>query len=78
LRETFLEELDLEEPEVPVLISGAHRLKVTGADIRAMLVQDHQRRRLDRDPSPRPDIDALLAELRAKEKDPVGGLVQAR
>ena len=78
LRETFLEELDLEEPERPLLISGAHRLKVTGADIRAMLQQDQQRRRLDREPSPRPDIDAMLAELRAKEKDPSGAPVQAR
>lgn len=69
LRETFLEELDLEQPSHPLLISGAHRLKVPGADIVAMIQQDHQSQRLRRDTSPRPDIDALLAELRSKEKD---------
>lgn len=69
LRETFLEELDLEEPSSPLLISGARRLKVPGAAISALVEQDYQLRRLERDVSPRPDIDAMLAELRAKEKD---------
>ena len=78
LRETFLEELDLEEPTTPLLISGARRLKVPGADIAAMVLQDHQRRRLERDPTPRPDIDAMLAELRAREKDPNGAPTQMR
>ncbi len=72
LRETFLEELDLEQPSHPLLISGAHRLKVPGADMTAMIQQDHQRHRLDREPSPRPDIDALLTELRSREKDYAG------
>lgn len=69
LRETFLEELDLEEPSHPLLISGAHRVKLPGAGIAAMVQQDRQRQRLERDPSPRPDIDSMLAELRAREKD---------
>jgi hypothetical protein len=69
LRETFLEELDLEQPSVPLLISGAHRLKVPGAQISAMVLQDRQRQRLLREPSPRPDINAMLAELRSKESD---------
>lgn len=69
LRETFLEELDLEQPQHPLLISGARRLKVPGADVAALVMQDHQRRRLEREPSTRPDIDAMLAELRAKEAD---------
>jgi hypothetical protein len=73
LRETFLEELDLEEPHHPLLISGAHRLKVPGAAVSALALQDYQRRRLGRDPAPRPDIDALLAELRTKEAENGGG-----
>ncbi|MGQ0455964.1 MAG: hypothetical protein ACT4OU_02755 [Hyphomicrobium sp.] len=73
LRETFLEELDLEEPHHPLLISGSRRLKTPGADIRALVMQDQQRRRLDREPISRPDIDALLAAERAKEKDHSSG-----
>jgi hypothetical protein len=69
LRETFLEELDLEEPNRPLLISGARRLKAPGADVAAMVLQDRQRRRLDREPVGRPDIEALLSAERAKEKD---------
>jgi hypothetical protein len=69
LREVFLEELDLEEPQHTLLISGARRTKVPGAAVAAMIQQDHQRRRLNREPAPRPDIDAMLAELRSKEKD---------
>lgn len=68
LRETFLEELDLEEPRHPLLISGAHRLKVPGADVAAQVEQENQRRRLERSPSLRPDIDALLTGLRDAEK----------
>jgi hypothetical protein len=69
LREVFLEELDLEEPQHTLLISGARRLKVAGASVSALVQQDNQRRRLDRDAAPRPDIDAMLVELRSKEKD---------
>ena len=69
LRETFLEELDLEEPQHPLLISGAHRLKTPGADDEAQRVHDLQAKQLGKLPPPRPDIVALLAELRAKEKD---------
>ena len=67
LRETFLTELDLEEPAHPLLISGAHRLKVPGADIAALVQQDRQFQRLERDPTPRPDIDRMLADLRSCE-----------
>ncbi|MEQ1650984.1 MAG: hypothetical protein ABL897_00695 [Hyphomicrobium sp.] len=69
LREVFLEELDLEEPQHTLLISGARRLKVPGADVSAQVQQDVQRFRLDRETAPRPDIEAMLAELRAREKD---------
>lgn len=74
LREVFLEELDLEEPQHTLLISGARRVKVPGAAVSALVQQDLQRRRLDRDVAPRPDIDAMLSELRAKEKDNGGDL----
>jgi hypothetical protein len=72
LREVFLEELDLEEPQHTLLISGARRLKVPGAAVSALVQQDLQRRRLEREPVVRPDIDAMLAELRSKEKDYTG------
>ncbi len=68
LRETFLEELDLEEPQHPLLISGARRRKVPGADVAAQVMLAHQRRRLDQGPAPRPDIDAMLGALRANEE----------
>lgn len=72
LRESFLEELDLEQPSNPLLISGGRRLKAPGAQMSALVMQDRQRQRQDRSPAPRPDIDALLADLRQKEKDPNG------
>jgi len=67
LRETFLEELDLEAPVHPLLISSARRLKSPGAALAALVVQDKQRRRLEATPAPRPDIDAFLAQLREQE-----------
>ena len=69
LRETFLEELDLEEPQSPLLISGARRLKVPGADMAARIMQDHQRRRLEREPAPKPEVDAFLTALRTREEE---------
>lgn len=69
LRETFLEELDLEEPQHPLLISGARRLKVPGARVKALVMQDRQRRRLERELTPRPDIEEMLAALRSQESD---------
>jgi len=67
LRETFLEELDLEEPDHPLLISGGRRIKVSGATDDARMAQDDQQTRRNGTPSPEPRIDALLAELYAKE-----------
>lgn len=63
LRENMLEELDLEEPAHPLLISGGRRLKATGATSRAKARQDRQRRRQDALPGGRADIDLLLAKL---------------
>ena len=67
LRETFLEELDLEEPDRPLLISGGRRAKESGSTGRARRAQDRQRARQDRTPSPDPRIDELLAQLYDKE-----------
>jgi hypothetical protein len=78
LRETFLEELDLEEPDHPLLVSGARRVKVPGAHVSALVRQTYQRSKLDRDPSPRKDISDLLETERAKEKDANGQETSAR
>jgi hypothetical protein len=67
LRETFLEELDLEEPDHPLLISGGRRSKTSGATRVGRRAQERQQARQDRVPSPDPRIDTLLAELNAKE-----------
>lgn len=63
LRENFLEELDLEEPRHPLLISGGRRLKRSGATRSAKGEQERQRKKQDREPQPRPDVDTLLAQL---------------
>lgn len=67
LRETFLEELDLEEPDHPLLISSGRRAKKSGSTGSARRAQDRQRARQDRALSPDSRIDDLLAELYAKE-----------
>lgn len=67
LRETFLEELDLEEPDHPLLISGGRRSKTSGATRVGRRAQERQKARQDRVPSPDPRIDTMLAELNAKE-----------
>ncbi|MBX9590118.1 MAG: hypothetical protein K2X43_12490 [Hyphomonadaceae bacterium] len=68
LRETFLEELDLEAPDHPLLISGGRRSKASGATRTARRAQERQRAAQDRMPPPDPRIDTLLAELNAKEQ----------
>jgi hypothetical protein len=82
LRETFLEELDLEEPDHPLLISSGRRAKSSGSTSGARRAQDRQRARQDRSLSPDPRIDELLAQLYAKEnttakpwRQPVGAAV---
>jgi hypothetical protein len=67
LRETFLEELDLEAPDHPLLISAGRRSKASGATRAARRAQDRQRSQQDRVPPPDPRIDTMLAELNAKE-----------
>jgi hypothetical protein len=68
LRETFLEELDLEEPDHPLLISGGRRAKLSGSTGAARRRQERQRSRQDRLTSRDPRIDQLLAELVQKEE----------
>jgi hypothetical protein len=68
LRETFLEELDLEAPDHPLLISGGRRVKTSGATEVAVDALTRQRARQDRAPPPDPRIDALLTGLHTKEE----------
>jgi hypothetical protein len=73
LRDGFLEELDLEEPDAPLLYRGARRLKVSGATARAERVQQRQAAQ-QRQLRPQEDAsDALLRELYDREasKTPV-------
>ena len=68
LREVFLEELDLEEPQHALLISGGRRTKKPGTTRAARNGQDSQRTRQSKDPAPRPDVDLLLERLYAAEQ----------
>ena len=74
LRETFLEELDLKEPEHPLLISGARRLKTPGSARHATSRQAAQQSIMTsaQGPSSRPDIDELLLRLYDEEKNTAG------
>lgn len=73
LRETFLEELDLEQPGHPLLIAGGRRLKTSGATSWALRLQERQRQRQDKTP-PAPgneraaEIEALLSDLIKREQ----------
>jgi len=67
LRETFLEELDLEEPDTPMLIFGGKRMKKSGATEAAVDDQELQRKRQNKRASTTPEIDALLERLFMKE-----------
>jgi hypothetical protein len=68
LRESFLEELDLDEPRHPLLISGGRRLKQAGATGSARSLQDRQRGRQDAAAGSRADIDAFLSRLYEEEQ----------
>lgn len=67
LRETFLDELDLEEPRHPLLIAGARRTKTPGKTAAAENQQMRMRETLVRTVSPAPEVDAYLGRLYAKE-----------
>lgn len=68
LRENFLEELDLEEPDHPLLISGGRRRKVSGSTKGARRAQTLQQAQQAKTGSPDPRIDQLLATLYDKEQ----------
>jgi len=68
LRETFLEELDLEEPDRPLLISGGRRSKKSGSTGTARRQQTRQQARQDREGAPDPRVEELLARLYDKEQ----------
>ncbi len=73
LRESFLEELDLEQPVHPLLISGGRRLKTSGTTGAAKRTQERQQERQDKlgnatNGGRREDVDALLAELYQREQ----------
>ena len=68
LRETFLEELDLKEPDNPLLISGGRRLKEPGSTRRARRRQERQRIRQNATPAARGDVEGFLAGLYQAEQ----------
>ncbi len=78
LRENFLEELDLDQPAHPLLISAGRRLKVPGSTASARSRQEQQRQRQDTAKADRPDVDALLARLYQEELGKFSGSYQAR
>jgi len=69
LRETFLEELDLAEPDRPLLISGGRRVKASGATAAASRRQARQRARQDRSQPADRRIEELLTELNQREQE---------
>lgn len=70
LREHFLEELDLEEPDKPILMAGARRLKKPGTLSHGRRIQDRQiaRQSQHEGPAEAMQIDQLLAALYERER----------
>lgn len=69
LREVFLDELDLEEPDRPMLASVARRLKVPGATQKARRIQERQAARFAEHEAPRqPAVEDFLTRLRVEEE----------
>jgi hypothetical protein len=67
LREYFLDELDLEEPDMPLLMAGARRLKRSGATRRARRLQDEQIETMAQTQKSADASDTLLATLYERE-----------
>ncbi len=67
IRESFLEELDLEPPDRAILAWGGRRHKKTGAPDEARRNQEAERARTNAATPPDPDIDAFLKRLYDKE-----------
>ena len=68
LRENFLEELDLEAPDHPLLISGGRRRKISGSTKAARRAQTDQLARQSKTELADPRIDQMLATLYDKEQ----------
>jgi hypothetical protein len=68
LRETFLEELDLEEPNHALLATASRRAKREGATVRALRMQESQSRKSEDGQASRTQVDQLLWGLRDAEK----------
>lgn len=70
LRETFLEELDLEEPSHAIVAAASRRSKIDGATRRALRMQEKQasEAQANQGAGARPDIDQFLWDLRNAEK----------
>lgn len=68
LRESFLEELDPEQPDRPLLIYGGRRLKKPGSTVAARRSQERQKSDHDRVAPPVPAIEAFLAAQYEKEQ----------
>ena len=68
LRETFLEELDLEEPNHALLATASRRAKREGATVRALRMQENQSRKSEDGQASRTQVDQLLWGLRDAEK----------
>jgi hypothetical protein len=67
LREYFLEELDLEEPDHPLLLSGARRLARDGATRAAESIRSAQIKEYAKQAAPADPSDALLRKLHDEE-----------
>jgi hypothetical protein len=71
LRDEYLAELDLEEPDTPLLLSGARRLSRPGALAAARSLQKGQIAEHKQNARPDDPSDALLLELNEKEEKKV-------
>lgn len=67
LRESFLEELDLEEPDWPLLAMGGRRHKKSGSTDAAQRRQEAERQATDAVAPPDPRIDPFLKSLYDRE-----------
>jgi len=69
LREVFLDELDLEEPDRPMLAAASRRLKVPGATHKARKLQERQASHFVAHDAPRQTaVDDFLTRLRGEEE----------
>ncbi len=69
LRENFLIELDIDEPDHPIIVAGARRRKHPGATSSALKMEIAQLDNYERDAAPRhAEVEALLWQLHANEK----------